>query len=414
MKPEFYIASKISSGGVSGRQFAGPVIKVAVSGIALGIIVMILSISIGQGFKKEIREKLAGFGGHIQVVNYDYNLSFEANPIAEDSGIVNRLKSIGGVKNIQKVATKPGLIKTGEEMQGVILKGIGADYDQNFLSSILTSGALPKLNTDTITYDLLISKTLASLLSIDVGDPVMMYFFEKQIRVRKFQVSGIYDSSLPELDKLYVIADYRHVQRLNNWNEEQIAGYEILIDDFNQLNSIGELVQAETSTYIAPDGALLRSQTIQQTQPQVFDWLNLLDMNIAVIIFLIILVAGFNMISGLLILILERTNMIGVLKSLGMADWSLRRVFLILASKIALRGLLIGNIIGITIAITQSKWGFIKLDPENYFLDVVPILLNPIDLVLLNIGATTAIFLMMLGPSFLAAKISPVKAIHFD
>ncbi len=181
MKPEFYIASKISSGGVSGRQFAGPVIKVAISGIALGIIVMILSISIGQGFKKEIREKLAGFGGHIQIVNYDYNLSFEANPIIEDSSLIYNLSSISGVKSVQKFATKPGLIKTGEEMQGVILKGIGTDYDKAFLSSILKEGTLPKTDSITTTEDLLISNVLANMLSINVGDQVMMYFFEKQL-----------------------------------------------------------------------------------------------------------------------------------------------------------------------------------------------------------------------------------------
>ena len=414
MKPEFYIASKISSGGVSGRQFAGPVIKVAISGIALGIIVMILSISIGQGFKKEIREKLAGFGGHIQIVNYDYNLSFEANPISEDSSLIHSLSSISGVTSVQRFATKPGLIKTGEEMQGVILKGIGVDYDETFLSSILKKGTLPKIDSTSTNEDILISSILANMLKIEVGDQVMMYFFEKQIKMRRFRISGIYDSSLPELDKLYVIADYRHVQKLNNWKSDQIAGYEIVIDDFDQMDKIGEEVYSRTSSYIAPDGALLRSQTIRQTQPQIFGWLDLLYMNIAVIIFLIILVAGFNMISGLLILILERTNMIGVLKSLGMADWPLRRVFLILATRIAVRGLLIGNFIGISIAVLQSKLGFIKLDPENYFLDVVPISLNPMDLILLNLGATVAIFLMMIGPSYLAAKISPVKAILFD
>lgn len=414
MKPEFYIASKISSGGVSGRQFAGPVIKVAISGIALGIIVMILSISIGQGFKKEIREKLAGFGGHIQIVNYDYNLSFEANPIVEDTALIDDLYSISGIKNVQKIATKPGLIKSGEEMQGVILKGIGGDYDESFLSSILKEGVLPKTDSTSTTEELLISNVLANMLSLKTGDQVMMYFFEKQIKMRRFRVSGIYDSSLPELDKLYVIADYRHVQKLNNWTPNQIAGYEVVIDDFDQMNSIGDKVYSQISSFIAPDGALLRSQTIRETQPQIFGWLDLLDMNITVIIFLIIIVAGFNMISGLLILILERTNMIGVLKSLGMADWPLRRVFLILATRIAVRGLLIGNFVGITIAVLQSKLGFIKLDPENYFLDVVPISLHPMDLILLNAGAIVAIFLMMIGPSYLAARISPVKAILFD
>src|SRR5690554_4762368 len=240
---------------------------------------MILSISIGQGFKKEIREKLAGFGGHIQIVNYDYNLSFEANPILEDSSLIHSLSSISGVKSVQKIATKPGLIKTGEEMQGVILKGIGTDYDETFLSSILKKGKLPTMDGTSTTEELLISNLLANMLSIDVGDQVMMYFFEKQIKMRKFHVSGIYDSSLPELDKLYVIADYRHVQKLNSWRPDQIAGYEIVIDDFDQMNTIGDKIYSQISTYIAPDGALLRSQTIRQTQPQMFGWLDLLDID---------------------------------------------------------------------------------------------------------------------------------------
>lgn len=414
MKTEYFIASRISSGGVSGRRFAGPVIKIAIAGIALGMTVMILSIAIGKGFKKEIREKLAGFSGHIQIVNYDFNLSYEANPITGDTSLTNQLMLIPGVQNIQKFATKPGLIKTGEEMQGVILKGIASDYDTTFLKSVLKKGRLPQTNAETTTNDILISEVLANQLTIKVGDPVLMYFFEDQIRVRRFTVSGIYNSRLPDLDKLYVIADYRHVQRLNSWKENQIAGYEIVIDDFDRMEQIGNAVYDKTSAYISPDGSLLRAQTIRQTQPQIFGWLDLLDTNIAVIISLILMVAGFNMVSGLLILILERTNMIGVLKSIGMADWPLRKIFLVLATKIATRGLIIGNITGIGLSELQQQTHFLRLDPENYFLDAVPILLSPVDLLLLNAGAVIAVLLMMVGPSYLAARISPVKAIQFD
>ena len=414
MKPEYFIADKINSGGVSGKNFAGPVLKVAVGGIIIGMVVMILSLAIGNGFKKEIREKIVGFGSHIQVVNYDFNFSYESNPITDDAQLVEAIRAISGVLNVQRFATKPGLIKTEDEMQGVLLKGIGADYKAAFLESILSSGQLPDTKSDQVSTEILISETLSQMLHIEVGDHIYMYFFQDQIRARRYTISGIYNSHLPDLDKLYVIADIRQIQRLNNWTENQIAGYEIIIDDFDQTDQIGRDVYNTIADYISPEGNLLRTQTIRQTQPQIFGWLDLMDMNIAVIILLIVLVAGFNMISGLLILILERTNMIGILKALGMADWPLRRIFLYLATRIAARGLIWGNIIGISIAIIQKHFGVFELDPANYFLSTVPIMLTPLHLFFLNAGAVITIFLMMIGPSYLAASISPVKAIHFE
>ncbi|WP_062126518.1 ABC transporter permease [Geofilum rubicundum] len=414
MKPEYFIAGKINSGGVSGKNFAGPVLKVAVAGIIIGMVVMILSLAIGNGFKKEIREKIIGFGSHIQVVNYDFNFSYESNPIIHDAQLVESIKDISGVLNVQRFATKPGLIKTDDEMQGVVLKGIGSDYNASFLESILTRGQLPDILSDQPSTHILISETLSQMLGIEVGDDIFMYFFQDQIRARRYTISGIYNSHLPDLDKLYVIADIRQIQGLNNWSDAQIAGYEIIIDDFDQTDQKGIAVYDVTADYISPDGHLLRTQTIRQTQPQIFGWLDLLDMNIAVIILLIVLVAGFNMISGLLILILERTNMIGILKALGMADWPLRRIFLYLATRIAARGLIWGNIIGISIAVVQKQFGVFELDPANYFLSTVPIMLTPLHLLLLNLGAVLVIFLMMIGPSYLAARISPVKAIQFE
>ncbi len=415
MKPEYFIASKISSNrDKSGQTFSTPVIKVAIAAIAIGIIIMILSLAIGNGFKKEIREKLAGFNGHINIINYDYNLSLESNPISIDKHLIEELNNIDGIKNIQKFTTKPGLIKNNNEMQGVVLKGIGTDYNTSFISSIMTDGRIPNLSESTPKNEILVSKALADALKLSIDESVFVYFFEQQIKIRKFTVTGIYDSNLPELDKLYIISDYRHIQRLNNWNDSQVAGYEVIINNFNDMPNIGYEIADITSAYIAPDGSLLRSLTIIQSQPQIFGWLSLLDTNIAVIIILIIIVAGFNMISGLLILILERTNMIGILRSLGMANAPLRRIFLYLATRIALTGLIIGNIIGVSLIFFQKKFSFIKLDPETYFLDAVPVMLSPIDLLLLNIGAVIAIFLMMIGPSYMASRISPIKAIKFD
>lgn len=414
MKAEYFIAKKIRSGGVSGKRFSGPVLKVAVAGIALGMVVMILSIAIGSGFKKEIREKIIGFSSHIQVVSYDYNLSYEANPIPDDPALVTSLMALDGVKNVQRFATKPGLIKTDVEMQGVVLKGIGPEYDLSFFEKILVKGEIPRYNYDSTSVEILISGELSELLNLSVGQDVVTYFFQDQIRARRFKVAGIFDSNLPDLDKLFVVADIRQIQKLSNWTLDQIAGYEIIVDDYDRMDEIGDKTFETTSMHLYQDGTMLRTVTIRQAQPQVFGWLDLLDMNIAVIIILIILVAGFNMISGLLILILERTNMIGILKSIGMANWPLRKTFLYLSTHIAIRGLVLGNIIGIGLCVIQLKFGIVKLDATNYFLETVPIALNPFHLLLLNVGAIIAIFFMMLGPSYLAARISPVRAISFD
>lgn len=414
MKPEYFIAKKIRSGGVSGKRFAGPVIKVAIAGVVLGMVVMILSLSIGSGFKQQIRDKIVGFGSHIQIVSYDYNLSYEVNPIPDDATLVNSLTALDGVLKVQRFATKPGLIKTDQEMQGVVLKGIGPDYDLRFFKNILVRGNMPVYKVDSTSQEILISDDLSDMLHLDVGDEVFMYFFQDQIRARRFNIVGIYNSDLPDLDKMFVLADIRQVQRLNNWQFDQVAGYEVLIDQYDRMAEVGDLVYETTAMHLYEDGTMLRSRTIRQAQPQIFSWLDLLDMNIAVIIILILLVAGFNMISGLLILILERTNMIGILKAIGMANWPLRKTFLYLSAHIAIRGLIWGNIIGVGLCVLQQQFGLVKLDPANYFLETVPIHINLVHLLLLNAGALLAIFLMMIGPSYLAARIAPVRAILFD
>lgn len=397
-----------------GRKFSGPVIKVSIAGIILGMTVMILSMAIGSGFKKEIRDKISGFGAHIQVVNYDFNLSYEPNPIRYDSVLAAEISALSGIKKVQRFGTKPGLIKTDNEMQGVLLKGISPEYDLTFLNSVLVAGTVPQYTDTATSNEILISETMANMLNIELGQQIFIYFFQEQIRVRRLTVAGIYNTHLSDLDKMYVIADIKQIQRLNDWGPDQIAGYEILIDEFNKLNERGIAVYDLTGGFIGDDGTLLRTLTIKNSQPQIFAWLDILDMNIVVIIVLIVLIAGFNMISGLLILILERTNMIGILKAMGIQDMPLRKIFLYLASGIAIRGLVWGNIAGLSIALLQKQFGIFKLDPANYFLDTVPILINPSHILLLNLGAILAIFIMMIGPSYLAAKIAPVKAIKFD
>jgi lipoprotein-releasing system permease protein len=289
--------------------------------------------------------------------------------------------SVKGVRHIQKFISKPGIIKTGGQVHGLVLKGVSFDYDWSFFDNIMVSGGTLRLSADSISTNILISQALSDMLGLKVGDGVPMYFLEQQVRARKFVVSGIYDSGLSEFDELFALVDFRQVQKLNNWNDNQIAGYELLVDDFDNLEGIVSQVRVFTSGYIDPQGLMIRTRTIKEAQPQIFGWLDLLDTNIIVILVLITLVAGFNMISGLLILILERTNMIGILKALGADNQMLRKVFVYVAVYIVGRGLLWGNFIGAGVCLLQKYTGLVSLDPKNYYLDKVPIYIEPLHLV---------------------------------
>jgi len=414
---ELFIARKIRSGGLTGKRLAGPVTKVATLGIILGMVVMILSLAIGFGFKKEIRQKIIGFGSHIQIMNYDYNQSYETNPISPSPEFLESLRGVQGVKHIQKFATKPGMIKTGNAIQGVVLKGISTDFNWSFFKDIIVDGDTLQIDATKRTDGILVSRKLSQMLHLSVGDDLRMYFLQKDKiapRGRKFSIKGIFDSNLPEFDKLYALVDIKQVQRLNNWDKEQISGLEIQIDNFENIEKTSAEVNSVATSFIDDNGIIFRTRTILDLQPQIFGWLDLLDMNVLVILVLIMIVAGFNMVSGLLILILERTNMIGVLKALGIQNGSLRKVFLYLATFIVGRGLVWGNFIGVSFCLIQKYTGIIKLDPENYYLETVPIQISFWHLLILNVATILLTTLMMLGPSYLASKISPVKAIRFD
>lgn len=414
LKYEFFVARRIVKGGLPGKRLSGPVIKVAVLGIALGMAVMILSMAIGLGFKREIREKIIGFGSHIQVLSYDYNQSYETYAIEDNQQLVEQLEQTPGIRHVQRFVTKPGLLKSPDVVHGMVLKGVDAGFDWSFFQSILEMGVLPDYSDSVASNKILISADVARLMQLKVGDGVQMYFLQNAIRARKFEVSGIFNSHFPEFDNLFVVADMRHLQQLNNWHAEQISGYELLIDDFNNIEALGEEVNYVTSAYIADDGGMLRTRTIMQLQPQIFGWLDLLDTNIVVILVLILAVAGLNMISGLLILILERTNMIGVLKAMGSNNVSVRRIFIYLSVYIIGKGLVWGNAIGVLVCLLQGRFGFFSLDPNNYYLDTVPIFLNPLHLLILNLGAVVVTSLMLVAPSYLVARITPVKAIRFN
>ena len=413
MNLEYYIAKRIHF-QQGKKNVSRPAVRIATIGIALGLAVMIISIAVVVGFKREIRNKTIGFGGHIHITNFDNNNTYEMNPIKDDKALIKKISAIDGVKHIQNFATKPGIIKTDTEFQGIVLKGVGASFDWDFFKSNMVEGNILNLSGDTPSNQVVLSKYLANLLGLKLGDSFFTYFIQDQIRARKFKITGIYSTNFVEYDKLIILADIRQVQKLNDWPPDSISGMEVLITDFNRIDEIGDKVYDATANKFGKDGKSYLSQTIKQTNPQIFGWLDLLDMNVWVILGLMLSVAGFNMISGLLILILERTNMIGILKSLGSTDWSVRKIFLYHSFFLIGKGMLWGNVIGLSLCAIQHFTGIIPLDAEAYYVATVPIAFNWLYILMLNVGTLIASILMMIGPSYLITKITPAKIIRYE
>lgn len=414
MNLELFIAKKITYKNKSDKQISRPIISIATLGIALGLSVMILSIAIVTGFKAGITEKLTGFGSHIQISNYDNNNSFETYPIDQDLIPMERLSQIEGIKHIQTYATKPGIIKTKDEIQGIVLNGVSLNHDWSFFKDKLVDGEIINMLSSKKSNQVLISEKLAKLLHLSVGEKLLMYFVQQPIRQRAFTISGVYNSGMDEFDKLFVICDIRHIQKLNNWAANQVSGIEITIDNFKKLDETKGLIRDNISGIFTEDGSTFKVRNIKQKYPQIFSWLEMLDVNVWIILGLMILVAGFNMVSGLLIIILEKTNMIGILKALGTDNWSVRKIFLYQSAMIIGKGMLLGNIIGVGICLIQYHFQLISLDPVNYYLDTVPINLNGFHLLLLNIGTLIATVSMLLVPSYWITRVTPSKAIKFD
>lgn len=410
---EYYIAKRIHF-QQGKKNVSRPAVRIATIGIALGLAVMIVSVAVVIGFKQEIRNKTIGFGGHIQLTNFDNNNTYEMNPVQADKALMTKISSIDGVKHVQCFTTKPGIIKTDNEFQGIVVKGIDKDFDWNFFKSNLVEGNILNLADSTPSNQVVLSKHLSNLLGLKLGDSFFTYFIQDQIRARKFKITGIYSTNFIEYDKLIILADMRQVQKLNDWPADSISGLEVLINDFDRIDEVGDKVYDATANKFNAKGNAYSTQTIKQINPQIFSWLDLLDMNVWVILFLMLAVAGFNMISGLLILILERTNMIGILKSLGSTDWSVRKIFLYHSFFLIGKGMLWGNIIGLSLCAIQYYTGIIPLDPEAYYVSTVPVSFNWLYLLLLNVGTLVASILMMIGPSYLITKIDPAKIIRYE
>ncbi len=408
MNLEYFIAKKISS--KTSDTFSRPVIKISYVSIALGLALMIISVAIVIGFKRSISDKVIGFAAHIQIEGFSNNESMIEKPLKKNDEFIARISKRKDVKHIQFTAHKAGVLKTTDQIQGVILKGVGVNYDTAFMHSCMVEGRFPHITDEGITNEVIISSSLAQKMNLKLADPVRVWFIgedDKNARGRKFTVSGIYNTSIEEFDNAYIIGDIKHVQRLNNWNENQVGKVEVMINDFNDLERVA------TSIYkIIPYN--LNVITVKERYPQIYNWLGLLDMNVSVILTLLILVAAITMVSTLLIIIIERTNMVGVLKALGMRNRSVRKVFLYKASSIIIRGMIWGNVIGLLFYYVQEEFQLIKLNPQNYYVDYVPVELSTVYVLALNAGTFVICFLMLIIPSYYITRILPSKALRFE
>lgn len=417
MNVELFIARKIHFNKNKGeKKVSAPAIKIAIAGVAIGLAAMILSVSIVVGFKKEVRNKVIGFGSHIQITNFNNSTSYETKPICVNDALIQQLEQTQGVKHLDLFATKPGIIKTDENFQGIVLKGVGPDYDWDFFKQNLVDGKVFNVNDSSINNPALISQNIANRLKLKTGDKFITYFVENRsnIRARKFTITGIYNTNFEDYDNMFVITDISLIKRLNEWDEDEVSGIELLVSDYNKLDDVKSNVFFEMMSYRDRKDNTFFTRSIKEMNPMIFDWLELLDMNVWVIIGLMMAISVFTMISGLLIIILERTSMIGILKTLGARSASIRKTFLYVSSFIVLKGMLWGNIIGILLLLIQKYTGFAKLDPNTYYVSEVPVDLNMLFILLLNFGTLFISVLMMVGPSYLIARVSPSKTIRYE
>lgn len=409
-----FIAKRIYRNNNGGKQVSRPAVIIATIGVALGLAVMLLAVAIVVGFKKEVREKVTGFGSHIQVTNFDAVRSYETRPIAAGDSLFLALYDYPEVKHIQRYSTKPGMIKMDDAFQGMILKGVGQEFDSSFMQKHLLEGEIPQFSDSVASNEVLISKALASKLKLKLGDKINTYYIEGEVRARRFTIKGIFQTYFSEYDNQFLLTDIYTVNRLKGWRYDQVSGVEVQIYNFDDLDEVSYQISIDTDRKVDKYGDVYFVRNIAQLNPQIFGWLDMLDLDIWVILILMIGVAGFTVISGLLIIILERTNMVGLLKALGANNLTIRKVFLWLSVFLIGKGMLWGNAIGLGIYFVQLRFGIFKLDPASYFLDTVPMLLNPWTLLLLNVGTLVVSVSMLIGPSYLITRIEPANSMRYE
>ena len=415
MNLPLFIAQKIYRQGGDRQEVSRPAITIATIGVAIGLSVMIITVSVISGFKHTISDKVVGFGSHIQIMNFMAQQTAIPAPICISDTLKRKIRQTEGIRHVACYSMTQGILKTDDDFLGVAFKGIGSDYDVSFLSSNLVEGHMPKFGTQPSQYPLLISRNIADKLHLKIGSKVFAYFIgNEDVRVRKFTVEGIYRTNMSQFDQNFCFTDFSVPVKLNGWKDDQCSGAELLVSNFDDIEQtaarIVKIVNSKTDRY----GEVLTSQTIHEAYPNIFSWLSLLDINVWIILILMMCVAGFTMISGLLIIILERTQMIGILKALGMRNDAVRHTFLWFATFIIGRGLILGNVIGIGLVVLQQQTGFISLDPSSYYVDTAPMELNIPIIVALNIATLLISVFVLIAPSYLISHIHPARSMRYE
>lgn len=412
MNLEYFIAKRLIKGKEHKISISAPIIKIAITAIAISVFMMLMAIATGVGLKHKIREKVAAFNGHIQIHNYDNNTSdVSVVPVSIKQEFYPEFKSVEGISHVQAVATKAGIIRTENTFEGFIAKGVGGDFNWDIFKEYLVAGQLPDYSGE-VNTQVLLSRLMTNRLQLKVGDSFSAFFPKEEDPLkpnqRKFTLVGIYDSGFEEIDSKFVFVDIRHIQRMNKWGADQVGNFEVFLESFDQLDEkIKEIYGKTVST--------LDAQTITNKYYKIFEWIDLFDFNIALIIGIMIIVGGINMITALLVLILERTQMIGVLKALGSANWSIRKVFLYNATYLIAIGLFWGNALGLGLIWVQQKYQVLKFpNPKEYYMDYIPVHIDIPTVLILNIGVLMLCLLMLMVPSYIITKINPVKAIKFE
>ena len=415
MNLPLFIARRIYSANDARQKVGRPAMLIATAGVAIGLAVMLVSVSVVFGFKHTIRDKVVGFGSHITVANFMSLHGRDTRPICIDDSMMAVLRSIDGVKHVQRYAVKQGILKTDSDFLGVAFKGIAEEYDTTFIHDNLVNGSIPMFSDSIGHNKILVSKIMADRLRLKTGDKVFAYFIDNNgVRARRFTVSGVYQTNLSKFDEAICFTDLYTTVRLNGWETGQTGGAELTVNNFDDINAVEENLVKKVNRTIDRYGETYSSETVQDSNPQIFTWLDLLDLNVWIILALMLCVAGFTMISGLLIIILERTAMIGVLKALGTRNGTVRKTFLWFAVFIIGKGMLIGNIVGLGLIALQELTGVVKLDAATYYVDTVPVELNVPAILLLNAATLIVSVFVLIAPSFLASKVRPAKSMRYE
>ncbi|WP_281643512.1 ABC transporter permease [Hoylesella loescheii] len=415
MNLPFFLAKRIYTNNTDKTRVDRPAIRIAIAGVAVGLAVMLVSVSVVFGFKHTIRNKVVGFGSHIQVANFMTLQASEQYPIQMGDSMLRVLRAIPGVRNVQRFAMKQGILKTNNDFLGVAFKGIAADYDTTFIHQNLVAGAIPHFSDSAGKQQVVISQAIADQLNLKLGDKVFAYFIDNTgVKARRFTVAAIYQTNLSQYDKVTCFIDFYTAVKLNAWETDQASGAELTVKDFDRLNETAARVVNKVNRTVDRYGETYSSQTIQEMNPQIFSWLDLLDLNVWIILGLMLSVAGVTMISGLLIIILERTAMIGILKAVGARNVTIRRTFLWFAVFTIGKGMLIGNLIGIGLIALQHYTGLVKLNPATYYVSTVPVEFNLPVWLLLNVATLLVSVFVLIAPSYLVSKINPAASMRYE